>query len=220
MLIFLFKLHYLYFAIMLFSLTGIVMIIVSLTTKRLESFRLIRTTFWTRKDESSRPDESDYLEKSSKKKSTWYQSILNLFKVWKQKKGSANTFDNQANTIDEQSRCSAIIKQFQMEPETIQSATVQKEFNFKNFLLNLFCGFDCDAVDRTHELSVQNKNETKRRIESFHSLKQTKFEKIALNFNLVLILITSVSLFIFFSIPPQLHIFKHIHLNHTLNIHN
>ena len=70
MLIFLFKLHYLYFAIMLFSLTGIVMIIVSLTTKRLESFRLIRTTFWTRKDESSRPDESDYLEKSSKKKST------------------------------------------------------------------------------------------------------------------------------------------------------
>ncbi len=33
------------------------MILVSLATNQLESYRLIRTTFWTRKNESTRPDE-------------------------------------------------------------------------------------------------------------------------------------------------------------------
>jgi len=97
---------------------------------------------------------------------------------------------------------------------------IRNGFNVKrlqSFFSNLFCGFDWNASNENH---TQKKNEIKRRIESFHSLKQTKFELITLNCNLILILIISISLFIFFSIPPQLHIFKHIHLNHTLVIHN
>ncbi len=51
------KFHYMYFAMMLFWVTGIVMIIVSLLTKPLDDDHLIRVTYWTRKDRTIRKDE-------------------------------------------------------------------------------------------------------------------------------------------------------------------
>ena len=42
---FVFKLHYLYFAVLLFSLTASVMIVGSLVTKKLESFRVNKCRF-------------------------------------------------------------------------------------------------------------------------------------------------------------------------------
>ena len=107
----------------------------------------------------------------------------------------------------------------------VKSLEIRGKINtkcLKGYFSNLFCGFDWNSkqIGIENEVRIQNQNEIKRRIEGFHSLKQTNFELFTLNFNLIIILFISISLFIFFSIPPQLHIFKHIHLNNTLSTFN
>lgn len=97
---------------------------------------------------------------------------------------------------------------------------ISKKSQYMNACLSFMCGYEelNDILDEK-KMDLQKQNETKRRIENFYSLNQSKFEKIILNFNLVLILIIAVSLYVFFSIPPQLHIFKNVRLssNQTLN---
>ncbi|CAG2163141.1 unnamed protein product [Oppiella nova] len=53
------KLHYMYFAIIVFWLTIFSAVIISFITKKTEEFRLIRTTYWTRFDERERSDEME-----------------------------------------------------------------------------------------------------------------------------------------------------------------
>lgn len=59
-----FRLHYFYYAIILFSFTLLITIFTSLVTKPLEKYRLIRTTFWTRKIKTNRPDENNEITNS------------------------------------------------------------------------------------------------------------------------------------------------------------
>ncbi|XP_054711185.1 sodium/myo-inositol cotransporter 2-like [Uloborus diversus] len=51
------KVHYMYFACILFCITIVSAVIISLMTDPPEEFRLIRTTYWTRFDEGNRDDE-------------------------------------------------------------------------------------------------------------------------------------------------------------------
>ena len=51
--------HYMYFAMSLFFLVGAVAIVISARTEQLPQYRIIRTTFWTRKVPDKRPDELD-----------------------------------------------------------------------------------------------------------------------------------------------------------------
>ena len=44
------------------------------------------------------------------------------------------------------------------------------------------------------------------------SIKQTKLEKWILNINLVIIVLVAIGLYVFFSIPPQYHIFQHLNV--------
>lgn len=164
------------------------MIGISLVTSKIESYRLVRTTFWTRKLKQKRPDESDDFEDSN------------------------HAYDNRTISIVDEFNPSIEINQFhmQLDVQTKETATAQPMLKrVYTFFLDLFCGFD------TSSLETQKENESKRRIESFNSLNQPKFELYILNGNLILILIIAIGLFIFFSIPPQYHIFKHIHFNQT-----
>lgn len=58
----LYKVHYMYFAMFLFWLTGFISIVISLMTDPPESFRLIRTTFWTKYSTQDRFDDKENME--------------------------------------------------------------------------------------------------------------------------------------------------------------
>ena len=85
-------------------------------------------------------------------------------------------------------------------------------------VLNILCGIERFENQLTQEAALQKQNEieSQRRIENFYSLNQTKFEKYILNLNLLFILSIAIGLYVFFSIPPELHIFKNINLNTTI----
>ena len=90
--------------------------------------------------------------------------------------------------------------------------------NFIKLFMTFICGIDQGKTmpEKTQgELLKQKRDETKRRIENFYSLNQTKSQTFILNINLVIIILTAIGLYVFFSIPPQYHIFKHINLNNT-----
>lgn len=59
------KVHYMYFATMLFLMTFAVAVIVSLITSSGEEWRLVRTTFWTRHDQQQRADEKTKTREST-----------------------------------------------------------------------------------------------------------------------------------------------------------
>lgn len=165
--------HYLNFAVILFFITVFVTIIVSMCTKKLDKYRLIRTTYWTRKIREKRPDEIDDFTK------------VDLL---------ANSTDMNQSLIDKQ--------------EELESSNISRSKQTCQSFMSVFCGFEVAEQG-------QKASESKRRMESFFSLDQTLFEKIILNLNLVIILVIAVALYIFFSVPPQYHIFSHIQLNRT-----
>ena len=185
----------------LFIITGLVTIVVSLLSSTPDSYRTIRTTFWTRKLKTKRPDEPDELDLET-----------NV---------SEYALDNKAIKIDEEKKETNMDQiKLQLDSQSNESVVNEKKLNkakpVRNFFLELFCGFSTDTgTDKRLELKDQKANENKRRIESFTSLNQTKCELIALNTNLVIISLISIALFVFFSIPPQNYFFKHIKLNQT-----
>ncbi|CAF0765506.1 unnamed protein product [Brachionus calyciflorus] len=179
--------HYLYFAVMLFWITALSMVVISLLTEKSDAYRLIRTTYWTRKIADKRPDESDdyrTLDQSIEQNS---EVILNEIELKDEKKKEEQ---------DDKSEC-------------------------VNTFLNFVCGFEEITGEsewmRDQKFLMQKKIESKRRVENFYSLNQAKKSKILLNVNLVIILLIASGLYIFFSIPPQYHIFKDLKLNTTLN---
>jgi len=58
----LFRLHYFYYAIFLFIFTLFTASFTSLLTRPIEKYRLVRTTFWTRKLKTVRPDENEIID--------------------------------------------------------------------------------------------------------------------------------------------------------------
>lgn len=149
-------------------------------------FKLIRTTYWTRMISDKRPDETDDYR------------ILN-------------------QSMDQNSE--VILNEIELR----SSKEIDVEHRSKNEcisgLMNFVCGFDelSQQADRpsTQKLQVQKQSEAKRRIENFYSLNQSKKSKLILNVNLILIILIAIGLYIFFSIPPQYHIFKNLNKNST-----
>ena len=102
----------------------------------------------------------------------------------------------------------------------VSVASMSKKQKLIKHLLSLLCGFErADNKAKEMRLELQKRIELKKRLESFNSLNQKKMEKYILNVNLIIILTIATGLFIFFSIPPQLHIFKHINLNLNQTFH-
>ena len=79
-------------------------------------------------------------------------------------------------------------------------------------LLKFGCGMEPNELSEV-TAEVQAQAESQRRIENFYSLNQGKLEKYILNVNLVIIICISTGMYLFFSIPPELHIFSDINLN-------
>ena len=105
---------------MLFCLTGLTMIIISLLTAEIENYRLIRTTYWTKKIKDKRPDESN---------------DLNM---------ELNSYDNKATTIEDEEVSN--INKFQMQIETTTSNNFETK-KIKDFLMNFCCGFE-NSLDK------------------------------------------------------------------------
>lgn len=59
--------HYMYMAMILFSVTSLVAVVISLSTEPPSELQLIRTTYWTRHDTRAREDDKDNLELKKKK---------------------------------------------------------------------------------------------------------------------------------------------------------
>jgi hypothetical protein len=92
--------------------------------------------------------------------------------------------------------------------------------SLKNRLYDVFLNFVCGIEpDELNELSVEAQQhiESVRRVENFYSMHQTKAEKLILNLNLIMIVLISLGLYIFFSIPPEYHIFSDLVKPNTLN---
>lgn len=105
----------------------------------------------------------------------------------------------------------------------VTGSSVGKMQRFFDGFVNILCGIERsfgndDTMNVKHEL--QKYNESKRRVENFYSLNQTKFQKNILNFNLAIIVIISVSLYVFFSIPPETYLFNNVHLFNSSALFN
>jgi hypothetical protein len=162
-------------------------------------FQTVRTTYWSRKTTLKREDESqDYSHRN--------ESDSNELMLGKS--------DVNGNFIQSQNVSSA--DEFSYTEEQSRSNNNNKSLFTRVF--KLICGFDKNesAISQV-ELNKQKLLEKNRRLESFRSLNQPRFERSILNKNLIVIILVAVSFYIFFSIPPEKHIFRHIKLNQTLN---
>ena len=107
-------------------------------------------------------------------------------------------------------------KEFTVELELTELVRFEHSSRFQKIyrsFRNIFCGFE--DSNTLMDDDKQKEIESQRRIESFQSLNQSKFERYILNTNLVVILVVAVALYVFFSIPPEFHIFSHVKLNRT-----
>lgn len=152
--------------------------------------KLIRTTYWTRKMNGKRPDEDEDFTKLH----------------------DTDTFKIPLTDSD-----------FELEELKSKDADVQIKSSkggnrvkkIFNSFLSVFCGYEDMQKRSGNEIKEEKECESKRRFESFYSLNQTRFERTILNINLVIILLVAISLYIFFSVPVEYHIFKHVKLNRT-----
>ena len=151
--------------------------------------KLIRTTFWTRKLPDKRADESDDYTQTEKNQFSPADTEL------EDMNSKVNIIDSKLDDLD-----------------------TSRKSKIWNILLDVVCGFERleNKINDTARLAKQQAIETQRKIDSFYSLNQTKFEKIILGINLAIILTIAVGLYIFFSIPPQYHMFKDIYGNQTI----
>ncbi|GAB6032116.1 Sodium/myo-inositol cotransporter [Chamberlinius hualienensis] len=171
------RVHYMYFAALLFWLTIIVSLTISYLTKPLDSSRLIRTTFWTRFDGNNRADEFENIE---------FQPTLVV---------PPSTHEEPEKHISEQNGNVMKATDFVIESETANSLPlpVWKKAYF------WFCGYDYDGKEEENLKAMQE------HLMRLSTLNQTRFEKIILNVNLVIILTVGLFLYIFFTVAmPRL----------------
>lgn len=160
---------------------------------------MIRTTFWTIDSESVRPDEGNI--KPQPVESDPENSHAHTIKV--------NAVFPDTSKLDMNNMSDVKFVNSQTPIIAINSQNIPlnnkaiKKSLFKKIVLNWICGFDDENKTTA---AVGDASQEKIQI----SLNQTKFEKWILNTNLVFIICISVGLFIFFSIPPEKHIFKHL----------
>ncbi|XP_035219858.1 sodium/myo-inositol cotransporter 2-like isoform X2 [Stegodyphus dumicola] len=120
------KVHYMYFACILFCITVISAVIISLMTEPPEEFRLVRTTYWTRFEEGDRDDDKDNFE---------MRRNVDL-----QEKVCLNDMSQEeAGDIDEEAQV----------PGVIEEKTAV--FYLKK-LGNWFCGFNQNTQDKNEEV--------------------------------------------------------------------
>ncbi|KAF8763202.1 Sodium/glucose cotransporter 4 like protein [Argiope bruennichi] len=128
------RVHYMYFACILFCITIISAVIISLITEPPEEYRLIRTTYWTRFDEGDRDDDKENFEM---RRNVDLQEKVKLNDMSKEEAGAM---------VDEEIHEPAIIE--------------EKTFLFYlRKLGNWFCGFNRSAKHKTNDEVFQHLTE-------------------------------------------------------------
>eukprot|EP00795_Rhopilema_esculentum_P004228 gene4228-20417_t len=170
-------LHFMYFALMVFVITTIVCVVISLITKPGDPEKTIRTTFWTRNDPTIRSDEIEE------------QIQIQAADCEEQKK------QNRQNDPSDVTSSTAWIK----DHETVQfqqSGGIKAVMPVWKKICYFVCGMSSDAeeIKRTHE-------EQKEYLKELTSLKQNPRARLTLLVNLVVVCAVALFLFIFFSVP-------------------
>eukprot|EP00795_Rhopilema_esculentum_P004350 gene4350-20570_t len=169
--------HYMYFALMIFLLTGIVCIVVSLLTPAPDPEMIVRTTFFTRHDPTIRSDEIQE------------EAEMKQIDAEEQKHRAEHGHTHQDNE-------SAL---WVKENDTVnlkESVEFKSPKPFWKKVVQFFCGMSDDIEEE--KKTAQEQTEHLREITSLH---QDKRAKMLLYGNLLIILTTAVFLYIFFSIP-------------------
>ncbi|XP_015785623.1 sodium/myo-inositol cotransporter isoform X2 [Tetranychus urticae] len=175
--------HYMYFALILTIISVITSVFVSLITKPTENFRLIRTTYWTRFDESIRDDEV--------------------------KPVPAKTMElTDMDWHEEDDKCDVDLEEGE-EADDVMIKDKKVSLCKKFFIW--FCGYE-DTEQSTSKSKdpegVGLKSSVADAFESHSgvaSLRQTLTQKIILRTTLALIVVLSVFLFTYFSLPFHMH---------------
>lgn len=175
--------------------------------------KLIRTTYWTRKEESKRADEAHGYE--DRDQQSWNGEDNKAAEFETNEFGQEVEIDYASKTAYWQPGVNKIVPHISNNNSESSEEFTWNWNTIKIRLLSLVCGIESHESEEEH-LERQKKADYERRMKSFKSLNQSTFEKIILNANLVLILCIAVGLYIFFSIPPQLTIFKNVSYNQTI----
>ncbi|CAH1791826.1 unnamed protein product [Owenia fusiformis] len=213
------KVHYMYFAMLLFWITGIVMIVISLLTKAPDEKLLVRTTYWTRFDKTvlaESPVATDEGSEDSMKAEKLQLNSRGEYgqDVQEQAGETDKLTDNHTTNIDSHLNghaangdLSSHAKKINNDVETAVmkekgggdnvalQTTEEKHRSILKRGYDWFCGFD------TTEEGLQTALKHEAHLQKITSLKQDPRAKIFLNINLVIIFIIGIFLYIYFSIP-------------------
>ncbi|UYV60987.1 SLC5A3 [Cordylochernes scorpioides] len=170
------KVHYMYFAAILFWITTLVTVVTSLMTDPPDPKSLIRTTYWTRFNQSDREDDKENLElKPPQKPLVEYQG------------------DYTEELLEKKLPCST------------GEEELPRRQSSSNFILQQvrvfyrwFCGYDQAPTTESQEAEFYS------HLKSVMSLKQSRCEKVTLHIFLVTVLALAVAIFVFFSLPVHL----------------
>jgi len=174
--------HYMYFAALLFWLTGITSIIISLITPPDDQYRSIRTTFFTRKSKDIRPDDRKGAEE-----------IPEDFELEALNKDSNTPI---VKNMDLNDPCAGDDKTDEVSTRILARQTFLARI--RTIIWNVKTGEKDEEKEQQRKLQEEMNNH----LDNIAHLEQTTTEKGVLYTNLVLILIGAIVLYVYFSINP------------------
>ncbi|CAM1323932.1 SLC5A3 (predicted) [Pycnogonum litorale] len=148
------RLHYMYFALILFWITFTISAIVSLLTEPPPEYRAIRTTYWTRFDNTIREDDAHNFE---------------LHEI--------------NERLETQAQNPSV-----MSPK---KSAIRRGYDW-------FCGFEDSDEGLAHAVQLRD------HIERISNLKQNKWAKIFLNANLIVLILATIFVYVYFSVDDPL----------------
>ncbi|CAG0883754.1 unnamed protein product [Cyprideis torosa] len=187
------KLHYMYFALTMFLLIGILTIVISYLTEPIEEWRLIRTTFQTRFDSRHRPDEGENPElMNDEEDAVRDEEEYDFEGTGTVPVEQGNAFEMEKATKNSETKVMSLRG---IDSHTPLQVHVKRPLRWSRKLVYFVCGFS-HGDHRTENLELQH------HLEDLRSLKQEPYEKWILNINLVFICIVATAIYIYYSMDP------------------
>ncbi|XP_031552878.1 sodium/myo-inositol cotransporter-like [Actinia tenebrosa] len=188
-------LHYMYFALVLFWITGIAIVVISLFTKPSEGANTSRLTWWTRYDS---PAESKYSGETGKGKEVLLDDINKSVKLTKMTYRDENNDAEKENKEEKGEKEDSLIDQEKALGSDERKSDIviidAKRSPIRRFY-NWFCGYETGS-----EEAVKAAIEQEQRISIVTSLEQDPRAKIFLQVNVAIILCIGLALYIYFSV--------------------
>ncbi|XP_020891932.1 sodium/glucose cotransporter 4 [Exaiptasia diaphana] len=175
-------LHYMYFALVLFWITAIAIVAISLFTKPSEDSNTARLTWWTRYD---KPSSTDHAETERDRK----------YAMEEVKHHDDNKPVTLLNVKERDDNKTYKVEEGEAHLEDANVVVVDSKPPLSTRMLNWFCGYD-EGSDEAHKAAMAQQ----KRMDAISSLEQDSRAKLFLQVNLVIILCVGLSLYIYFSV--------------------